>query len=95
VATRAGPVHLDRRIAQLGTQSPQDNTEWGVGRFALPGVMRPEERGIITATITAPKVAGFCTFQVQQLQEMVRWSGPASAPVRVAVGSVTGACTPV
>jgi hypothetical protein len=93
--TNLGSTTWDPAVGyKLGTQSPQDNTEWGVGRFALPGVMRPEERGIITATITAPKAAGFYTFQVQPLQEMVRWFGRAGAPVRVAVGSITGACVP-
>ncbi|MEU7691688.1 NBR1-Ig-like domain-containing protein [Microbispora hainanensis] len=78
---------------RLGSQSPQDNTTWGLGRVELPV---PEVRPGSTATfrfdVTAPGTAGMYDFSWQMLREGVHWFGHAGPPVRIVVGSTGSAC---
>ena len=71
---------------RLGSQGPQDNMTWGVGRVALPGSVEPGQQVTFIFNVTAPAQPGAYTFQWRMVQEMVQWFGaftPAtSVPVR-------------
>jgi hypothetical protein len=78
---------------RLGSQSPQDNVNWGLNRVDL---QVPEVRPGATATfqldITAPAAAGAYDFSWQMVRENVHWFGHPSPQVQVAVGSTDGVC---
>jgi hypothetical protein len=60
----------------LGSQSPQDNVNWGPNRAALPGPVSAGATVTVDVPITAPWTAGPVGFQWQMLQENVHWFGP-------------------
>ena len=74
----------------LGSQSPQDNIQWGVGRVLLSAVdqVDPGQSKTFTFQIKAPAQAGNYNFQWQMLQENVQWFGEYTAVVPVAVNPV-------
>jgi RHS repeat-associated protein len=85
----------------LGSQSPQDNWNWGMGRVALPHDVAPGETVTFNMTLTAPQVTGAGNVSVQwrMVQDGVEWFGQASAPgsidVRPApVGSISALPNP-
>ncbi|GAA0984093.1 hypothetical protein GCM10009555_057190 [Acrocarpospora macrocephala] len=78
---------------RLGSQSPQDNTTWGLGRVELPvPEIRPGSTATFQFDVTATATAGVHEFSWQMVREGVHWFGHASPPVRIAVGSTDGAC---
>ena len=70
---------------RLGSQSPQDNTTWGLSRVPLLGPVAPLEEAVFTFAVTAPTDPGVAYFQWQILQEGVEWFGQLSQriPVRI------------
>jgi NTE family protein len=72
---------------RLGSQEPQDNLNWGLGRVGLAGPTHPGDVATFTFTIKAPAPPGGQTFCWRMLQEGVRWFGETSLPVRIVVTS--------
>jgi hypothetical protein len=80
---------------RLGSQAPQDNVTWGLGRVELPASVDPDETVSFSFTITAPGQSGSYAFSWQMLREGVRWFGTSTPSLRVAVGAAGGACEPL
>lgn len=74
---------------KLGTQAPQDNLTWGLGRVELaPGeTIGFNAQKTFAFTITAPPTAGTYTFQWKMLQEGNVWFGALSTAVSITVSS--------
>jgi len=70
---------------KLGSHGPQDNTNWGFNRVALPHSVAMDNEVEFTFQVTAPATTGTYTFQWQVLQEGVTWFGDLSNPVDVLV----------
>ncbi|MFZ3555057.1 C1 family peptidase [Streptomyces sp. BH055] len=70
---------------RLGSQSPQDNTVWGLGRVELPGPVAPGEHVTFPFHVTAPATTGVTHFQWRMLREGVEWFGAFSAPTAVRI----------
>ena len=62
---------------RLGSQSPQNTTQWGTSRIMLLATDTVHQGQIksFTATLTAPTVPGNYLFQWRMLQEGVTWFG--------------------
>ncbi len=60
---------------RLGSQSPQDNQIWGVGRVSLPDSVPAGQEVTFTFNLTAPDTEGIYNFQWRLLQEHVEWFG--------------------
>lgn len=75
---------------RMGTQSPQDNTIWGIGnRVELPGPVMPGKQVTFTVDLTAPSTSdGYAVnLQWRIVRDGVAWFGSYSEPVSIAVGS--------
>ncbi|MEQ9303360.1 MAG: NBR1-Ig-like domain-containing protein, partial [Marinoscillum sp.] len=74
---------------KLGSQNPQDNTDWGMNRVFLDDAdnIAPNDQKVFTFDITAPAVAGTYNFQWKMVQEGVEWFGNQSANVAISVNS--------
>ncbi|WP_224371309.1 NBR1-Ig-like domain-containing protein [Hyalangium versicolor] len=72
---------------KLGSQGPQDNLTWGVGRVDLASSESVGLNGQKTFTfaITAPSTAGVYNFQWKMLQEGNVWFGALSPNVAITV----------
>jgi hypothetical protein len=70
---------------RLGSQHPQDNTIWGLGRVDLPGTIARSAEATFSFTVTAPSTPGTYNFQWQLLQEGVEWFGDTSENVAVTI----------
>ncbi len=72
---------------KLGSQNPQDNTNWGMNRVFLDDAdnIAPNHQKVFTFDITAPSVAGNYDFQWKMLQESVEWFGAQSANTTITV----------
>ncbi|WP_327358315.1 C1 family peptidase [Streptomyces sp. NBC_01304] len=70
---------------RLGSQSPQDNTVWGLGRVELPRPVAPGEQVTVPFHVTAPATTGVTHFQWRMLREGVEWFGALSAHTAVRV----------
>jgi hypothetical protein len=72
---------------RLGSQSPQDNLTWGLGRVDLPpGVeVAPGARHTFTFEARAPSTAGTRAFQWRMLREGVTWFGAVTPVVSITV----------
>jgi hypothetical protein len=78
---------------RLGSQAPQDNTNWGTGRVDLQRPMvDPEESALFAFIAVSPASAGTYAFCWQMVRESVHWFGHASPSVPIAVGSVDDVC---
>lgn len=62
---------------RLGSQNPQDNGTWGLGRvFLAPGeTVAPGVSKTFTFTVTMPTTPGTYNFQWRMVHEGVRWFG--------------------
>ena len=69
-----------------GSQRPQDNLTWGVGRVDVPGTIAPGQDATFQFAVTAPNAPGTYNFEWRMLQEGVEWFGNFSTniPVQVA-----------
>jgi aqualysin 1 len=69
----------------LGSQNPQDNMTWGIGRIAVPFDVAPGSLVTFAFNITAPTTPGTYNFQWRMLQEFVQWFGDMTANVPITV----------
>ncbi|MEQ9305457.1 MAG: NBR1-Ig-like domain-containing protein, partial [Marinoscillum sp.] len=74
-------------LHKLGSQSDQDNTDWGMNRVWLDDTdnIGPNAQKTFTFDVTAPAVAGTYNFQWKMVQDNVEWFGDQSANVSVTV----------
>ncbi|HEY2168859.1 MAG TPA: cellulase family glycosylhydrolase [Candidatus Angelobacter sp.] len=63
---------------RLGSQSPQDNLLWGLGRVDVPAPVAPGQEALFQFTVTAPPKPGKYSFQWRMVQDGVAWFGPAT-----------------
>jgi RHS repeat-associated protein len=71
---------------RLGSQNPQDNTTWGVGRVELGSTVAPGGNAVFGFTITAPSTPGSYVFGWAMLREGMYWfGGNISSSITVAV----------
>jgi predicted acylesterase/phospholipase RssA len=73
---------------RLGSQTPADNTRWGVAKVWVPQTVRPGDQFTFTFSIQASAPGG-AVFQWQMGQDGVEWFGDMTAPVTIAVTSLT------
>jgi len=59
----------------LGSQNPQDNTRWGLGRVGFAGTISPGQNCAFTFNCTAPTTAGSYAFDWKMVQDGVEWFG--------------------
>jgi RHS repeat-associated protein len=79
---------------RLGSQNPQDNGTWGVGRVDVPASAQSGQSVTFNFTVTAPSTPGTYNFQWRMLQEGVEWFGASTPNVAVTVTQqVMGSCT--
>lgn len=69
----------------LGSQNPQDNTIWGVGRVGLTGSVAPGSKVTFNFVVTAPATSGIYNFQWRMVQDYVEWFGEFAPTVAVNV----------
>jgi len=62
----------------LGSQNPQDNARWGMGRVGFAGTISPGQNGAFTFNCTAPTTAGSYAFDWKMVQDGVAWFGATS-----------------
>jgi RHS repeat-associated protein len=74
-------------LYRLGSQNPQDNVTWGVGRIELPTSVAPTSSVTFNFIVTAPSAPGTYNFQWRMLREMVEWFGDFTTNVTVTVSS--------
>ncbi|HAH05819.1 MAG TPA: hypothetical protein DCM05_04705, partial [Elusimicrobia bacterium] len=81
---------------KLGSQSPQDNLDWGLGRVELEEgeSVAPGERKTFTFDVTAPAAAGARSFEWKMLRESVLWFGDTNEAVSVKVSAPAAAAAP-
>jgi len=72
---------------KLGSQNPQDNTNWGLARVELDAAdsIAPGQQKTFSFTVTAPSAVGIYNFQWRMLKEGVAWFGDYSTNVPVTV----------
>src|SRR3989338_1549010 len=72
---------------KLGSQNPQDNRIWGIGRveLAVGETIAPQAQKTFTFTVKAPNTSGTYDFQWKMLQEGVTWFGGPSTNISVVV----------
>jgi hypothetical protein len=75
---------------RLGSQNPQDNTQWGLGRIDVPADVEPDAEVSFSFTVVAPTVPGLYHFQWQMVQDGVGWFGEPSHDVIVQVDRPSG-----
>jgi RHS repeat-associated protein len=69
----------------LGTQNPDNNAVFGLGRVAAPGAVAPGATATFDFTVTAPESAGTYNFQWRMVQELIEWFGDITPNVAVNV----------
>jgi hypothetical protein len=74
---------------RLGSQSPQDNTNWGIYRIDMSQPVAPGAQYTFTFVITAPNSAGIYNFQWRMVQEWIEWFGDYSPNQVVTVPGFT------
>ncbi len=70
---------------RLGSQNPQDNQNWGLGRVLLPWDVPPGGQVTFSFLVDAPATPGTYNFQWRMLREGVAWFGVATPNVAVGV----------
>jgi len=74
------------RDYRLGSQAPQDNTNWGTARVDLPvAQVDPQDGAVFTFPITAPTLAGRYSFSWQMVRDPDAFFGTTFAPESVLV----------
>ncbi len=65
------------QLYRLGSQNPQDNTTWGLGRVGLSAgdSVSPGATTTFSFVVTAPSSPGSYNFQWQMVQDGVEWFG--------------------
>lgn len=70
---------------RLGSQNPQDNASWGLGRVQLTEPVAPGQTYTFNFPITAPNALGTYHFQWQMVQDGVEWFGSKSTSLAIEV----------
>jgi hypothetical protein len=70
---------------RLGSQSPPNNTHWGISRVDLPTAVPPGGLVTIPFSITAPAQPGRYVFRWRMLQDNDVWFGAFTDPMEVTV----------
>ncbi|MFH0979247.1 MAG: hypothetical protein V1837_08185 [Candidatus Woesearchaeota archaeon] len=72
---------------RLGSQNPQDNLMWGIGRIFLgtTETIAPGQSKTFSFSITSPGAATVQNFQWKMVNEMVRWFGDYSTNVPITI----------
>ena len=70
---------------KLGSQNPQDNLTWGIGRIPVAGSVGLNGSTSFTINATAPTTPGKYAFQWRMLQEAVAWFGDYTPTVLIDV----------
>jgi hypothetical protein len=60
---------------RLGSQSPQDNSIWGLNRVELPNDVAPGQSVQFVFNVTPPQTPGVYDFQWRMVQELISWFG--------------------
>ena len=76
-------------LYRLGSQNPQDNTNWNNGRVYLPAgvAVAPGAEYAFNFPITAPATPGTFNFQWRMVQDAVEWFGDYTPNVAVSVSA--------
>jgi hypothetical protein len=83
-----GPLPWSTKAGyKLGSQAPQDNTLWGMGRVDLDPTdsIAPGAQKTFHFAVTAPVEPGTYTFQWEMIQECVEWFGDLTTASSVTV----------
>ncbi len=70
---------------RLGSQNPQDNATWGIGRVSVNGTVPPGDSKVFNFNVTAPATPGTYNFQWQMVQDNFQWFGDLTSNVSVQV----------
>ena len=70
---------------KLGSQSPADNTTWGLSRVAVPSDTAPNETADFAFTITAPGTTGGHAFAWRMVRDAATWFGASTTSSTVTV----------
>src|SRR5882672_58639 len=75
------------QLYRLGSQNPQDNTTWGLGRVDLSAgdSVSPGATTTFSFVVTAPSSPGSYNFQWQMVQDGVEWFGAKTLNMAVQV----------
>jgi hypothetical protein len=73
----------------LGSQNPENNTVWGMGRVNVPGLVPPGASATFNFTITAPITPGTRPFQWCMVQEGITWFGFSTPEIDLSVQLAT------
>lgn len=81
---------------KLGSQNPQDNTNWGIMRVLLGAsdAITTNQTKDFTFNITAPSNPGTYNFQWKMLKESVAWFGGLTSNVSISVQSASMPAAP-
>jgi len=81
---------------RLGSQNPQDNTIWGIGRVDLLPVdaIAPMQNKDFVFSVSAPSYPGNYNFQWRMLREGVEWFGQTTPNIAVTVNRCTTTTIP-
>ncbi len=84
-----GTYWINSNGYNLGSQNPQDNTRWGLGRVGFAGTISPGQNYGFTFNCTAPTTAGSYAFDWKMVQDGVEWFGAtAGGGINVVTASV-------
>jgi len=74
---------------KLGSQNPQDNQIWSVGRIPVDETVYPGEAKTFCFNITAPSDPSTYDFQWRMIEEGVEWFGDFTASVEIDVDAAS------
>jgi uncharacterized protein affecting Mg2+/Co2+ transport len=73
---------------RLGSQNPEDNGTWGLGRIELPSNVAPGQNVTFAFNVTSPSTPGTYNFQWEMVDDGYQWFGVPSANVAIPVGFI-------
>jgi len=74
--TGTNPWNADATPHGLGSENPQNNLVWGLGRVGLPSQpINPGQSTTFNFTATAPNTAGTRSFNWRMVEDLVEWFG--------------------
>lgn len=76
------PWTTDDTPHNLGSQNPQDNTRWGLGRVGLPfQPVNPGQNAVFNFNATAPSTADSYPFDWKMVEDGIEWFGDTCAKI--------------
>jgi len=89
--TNTGSIPLDPAVNfKLGSQDPQDTTQWGLNRVALPQAIQPGGQLQFDAVGFIPQKPGAFQFAWRIVQEGIAWGGTIKQSILLSVNQGTG-----